>query len=583
MEIGLRGLVGGLIGAQAPSKAQPQAPAEKAQPSPLEAVSLRLGESSFPLPGDGKVLGLGRHPDNGVVYQDLNVSRHHAQVCLKDGVLWIQDVGSRGGTFVNDKALKPGKWVPIGLEDQVRLASQALQFEAPESRDAVSLSLPAETRYEVRSGANAPVDLGTQPLSVGRGDNAVPIDDPQGSVSRHHALVMLDNGVPYIRDESSLNGTAINGQPLAVSSWAAVAPGAEVVLGKSSKLTFQPKLTMPDGREALVTPLPNGKVRVDKVDMQVKAEEIAGLNLLDREAFGKCASVDQLAIGKSYISFGNGTIRPLTYYGTDPRGRHRLGHSDEYSPAELARYLDSQARYLREQQEARSRRLSGREQEAEKLRESQVQKLGLQELLNDPPALATKLYSSGALLAFDGHDLWSKEVQNLVTGMKRQQLESQPGTKERGLVEVQLEEWLAAKRGEIVLYRGVRDAFNPQDPGKFYADSFGTALHTYAMGSDAHQSDVVALRVPATDAFRMKIDVGVLPGLNAYCSVVKVTPEELDYPAAPKLVVSSANPAQGWMFQSYGELAVLEQDQARDRFNQLEKHILGKSWASPAG
>ena len=44
---------------------------------------------------------LGRHPDQTIQILDRVVSKEHALVTAADGEYWLQDIGSRNGTFVN--------------------------------------------------------------------------------------------------------------------------------------------------------------------------------------------------------------------------------------------------------------------------------------------------------------------------------------------------------------------------------------------------------------------------------------------------------------------------------------------------
>ena len=53
----------------------------------------------FPI--EGEVAVLGRHPDCDIVLESGAVSRQHAQLLVIDGVYYVEDLGSRNGTFVN--------------------------------------------------------------------------------------------------------------------------------------------------------------------------------------------------------------------------------------------------------------------------------------------------------------------------------------------------------------------------------------------------------------------------------------------------------------------------------------------------
>jgi hypothetical protein len=45
---------------------------------------------------------LGRDSDNHIVLDDERVSLHHALITVRDGVYWLEDLGSTNGTFVGE-------------------------------------------------------------------------------------------------------------------------------------------------------------------------------------------------------------------------------------------------------------------------------------------------------------------------------------------------------------------------------------------------------------------------------------------------------------------------------------------------
>ncbi len=75
------------------------------------------GRRSVSVPSGPFVIG--RSSDSQLQLNDAHVSRKHAEL-VPDGAAWrIRDLGSRGGTFVNDTriddaTLKPGDRVRIG-------------------------------------------------------------------------------------------------------------------------------------------------------------------------------------------------------------------------------------------------------------------------------------------------------------------------------------------------------------------------------------------------------------------------------------------------------------------------------------
>jgi hypothetical protein len=63
---------------------------------------------------------------------------------------------------------------------------------------------------------------------IGRSLTAdIRFDDP--TVSRRHAIIVRQRGVPRILDDRSLNGVFVNGHPV---EWAELADGAELIIGR---------------------------------------------------------------------------------------------------------------------------------------------------------------------------------------------------------------------------------------------------------------------------------------------------------------------------------------------------------------
>lgn len=71
------------------------------------------------LPMSNREASIGRSPDNDLVIDNLAVSNHHARVSYEDGQLFVEDLKSLNGTFLNDMrieraALHGGNRIQIG-------------------------------------------------------------------------------------------------------------------------------------------------------------------------------------------------------------------------------------------------------------------------------------------------------------------------------------------------------------------------------------------------------------------------------------------------------------------------------------
>ncbi|HDG7211764.1 FHA domain-containing protein [Acinetobacter nosocomialis] len=72
---------------------------------------------------------VGRHQDADLLLQAAEISRRHAALLLKDQLLWVQDLNSSNGTFINDIRIEQEKQLHDG--DIVQFASFKFSVLAP--------------------------------------------------------------------------------------------------------------------------------------------------------------------------------------------------------------------------------------------------------------------------------------------------------------------------------------------------------------------------------------------------------------------------------------------------------------------
>ncbi|TRY17243.1 FHA domain-containing protein [Tessaracoccus rhinocerotis] len=80
---------------------------------------------------DSDVTSVGRHPESDVFLDDITVSRHHAKFIRSGGALFLEDLGSLNGTYVNKKL----------VEERVQLR-QGDEIQIGKYRATISLSEP---------------------------------------------------------------------------------------------------------------------------------------------------------------------------------------------------------------------------------------------------------------------------------------------------------------------------------------------------------------------------------------------------------------------------------------------------------
>ena len=205
-----------------------------------------------------KVVGTlraGRAEDNEIMLLDDHVSRHHASFMLADGVVWLTDMGSANGTFINGERISGGCRLFHG--DQVAFDVVGFQLigkggdltdvrrvdteDAEDAETALPAPAPAGSGYTTDTTEIAVIEedpdlaipesaetgaflLGaSDPISgmtfrtrigrtvIGRDENCdVVIADP--TVSSRHAEIVARPESATITNLLATNGTRINGQ-----------------------------------------------------------------------------------------------------------------------------------------------------------------------------------------------------------------------------------------------------------------------------------------------------------------------------------------------------------------------------------
>jgi pSer/pThr/pTyr-binding forkhead associated (FHA) protein len=72
---------------------------------------------------------VGRHQDADILLQSADVSRRHAVLLFKDDQVWVQDLNSSNGTFLNDERIEQEAELQHG--DRLQFASFVFAVHAP--------------------------------------------------------------------------------------------------------------------------------------------------------------------------------------------------------------------------------------------------------------------------------------------------------------------------------------------------------------------------------------------------------------------------------------------------------------------
>src|ERR1051326_2995870 len=101
----------------------------------------------FVIVGEGEIT-VGRTGENDIVLPDHSLSRHHAAFWIENQRLWVQDLASKNGLYVNDERIRK-KCLAVG--DIVRIGTSSLKVGAEARKFALESfdSLAMLVRYQV--------------------------------------------------------------------------------------------------------------------------------------------------------------------------------------------------------------------------------------------------------------------------------------------------------------------------------------------------------------------------------------------------------------------------------------------------
>ena len=94
----------------------------------LNALTEALGDLTLTVTDS---LSVGRGSDNDLVLGSKQISRNHAQLSVLNGQLYVKDLESSNGTFINDERIATNESKQLAAEDTLGFASFIFQVSAP--------------------------------------------------------------------------------------------------------------------------------------------------------------------------------------------------------------------------------------------------------------------------------------------------------------------------------------------------------------------------------------------------------------------------------------------------------------------
>jgi ABC-type multidrug transport system ATPase subunit len=143
-----------------------------------------------------------------VEIDDPLVGRKHAMIKKENNQIFIKDLNSLNGTYLNGNKMDTDVWTEITKGDEIKIVSELIEIvdtEISESSYNTTAEIPAlKSDFKQKI-----IDKGT--LSIGRSStNEIVLKDP--TVSRLHARIYFEEGKFWVEDLQSANKTYVNGR-----------------------------------------------------------------------------------------------------------------------------------------------------------------------------------------------------------------------------------------------------------------------------------------------------------------------------------------------------------------------------------
>ena len=165
--------------------------------------------------GSQGVFIIGRKSPSDIIINDDKISSQHVQIIHNENnEIYLIDLKSSNGTFINGKQINPGVPYPITEQDQIVLASSSIQLTFnPDNFQPISAQKDDLAKKRALGSTNIMERLNAKgKVIIGRSSECDVVLPDQTTVSRKHASIELKQGRIYITDLGSMNGTFVNGK-----------------------------------------------------------------------------------------------------------------------------------------------------------------------------------------------------------------------------------------------------------------------------------------------------------------------------------------------------------------------------------
>ena len=223
----------------------------------------------FPNSKSTYIIGNGRGDPVDITIDHPAISRKHAELLYTDHTLYIKDLNSTNGTFINNARIPKNNPIAIKAGDVIRFAA-----------DTPAQALVFDTSQANGSSANLLQDLlqNKEELLIGRSPECdVVLDGIR--VSRKHCSIRRTGNGYRVKDLESRNGTFVNGKRITTevafteSDTLLVGNYKLVLAGPIKNLTEEVAIRLVN----LYKKFPKNKVGFDAVSIDVPNQGVVGI------------------------------------------------------------------------------------------------------------------------------------------------------------------------------------------------------------------------------------------------------------------------------------------------------------------
>lgn len=183
---------------------------------------------------------LGTDRSNDLVLNDVGIAPFHAELHHDNRFYYLTDLGTPGGTFVNEE--KIGDRYQIRSGDRVRLGTLELEIVDPAKVGAKVATAPRWLLQVVKGENQGHKYHITGSMTFGRSVKCE-LCFSDAELSRRHAEFYLKGDVLEVKDLASANGLLVNREKVTT---AVLQPGDQVQLGSTTLLVIGPKVNAPE-------------------------------------------------------------------------------------------------------------------------------------------------------------------------------------------------------------------------------------------------------------------------------------------------------------------------------------------------